>query len=278
MWRWLCSFAAVWLALVAAAAPAMVTTTRGGVELVRPSGPTPAPAPPFLLGEDEGLRLADGALVVVLHEGTATQLLGPREVARDDLKTREATAQAGAAALDALMTRRVELSSAGASRGGGAAIRLTRPVPGTRVVGLPYVEWACEGCGDEGVALYDFRNDRDVWRGVGERRVAYDGPPLEPGGYLLTLGERDHALTVASADEARELAELVAAATRAMDDLAGAGADAAARTSILASVQLQAGYPSEALYTVDAALVANPGDPHLLALQASLERLAGLAP
>ncbi len=260
------------------AAPALVTTTRGSVVLVRQGESTPAPAPPFILEDGASLTLGDEALVVVLFEGSATQLHGPREVGQDDLKTREAAPATRTSTLETLLTARTQTSRAGASRAGGTQMHLTRPVPGAQVVAIPYIAWRCDTCPTTQVSLYDLRNDVDVWTGEGTSLIAYDGPTLAPGAYLLALGDRDHAFTVVGAEDSQRLASLVEAASDASDELVGVGADIAARTSIVAAVYLQSGFPSEALYTIDQALIQHPDDPALQALRASFELRAGLQP
>lgn len=260
------------------AAPALVTTTRGVVELMQEGESGPAPAPPFILEDGASLTLAEDALVVILYEGSATQLHGPREVGQDDLKTREAVPAVRSSTLETLLTARTQTSRAGASRSGGSNLHLTRPIPGARVVSIPYIAWSCDTCPNTQVSLYDLRNDVEVWSGAGSGQVVYDGPTLATGAYLLALGDREHAFTVVASEESERLARLVQAASEASDELVGAGADVAAQTSIVAAVYLQSGFPSEALYTIDHALVQYPEDDTLKALKASFELRAGLQP
>lgn len=260
------------------AAPALVTTTRGTVQLVHEGETKPAPAPPFILEDGASLSLGDDALVVVLFEGSATQLHGPREVAQEDLKTRHAAPATRATTLETLLSARTQTSRAGASRAGGSQMNLIRPVPGAQVVNIPYIAWRCDSCPPTQVSVYDLRNDVDVWTGEGSSHVVYDGPPLSPGAYLLALGDREHAVTVVAAEDSERLARLVEAASQASDELVGVGADTAARTSIVAAVYLQSGFPSEALYTIDQALLQAPDDEALQALRASFELRAGLQP
>ncbi len=262
----------------ARASPALVTTTRGSVELVRQGESVPAPTPPFILEDGASLNLGDEALVVVLFEGSATQLHGPREVGQDDLKTREAAPATRTSTLDSLLTARTQLSRAGASRAGGSQMHLTRPVPGAQVVAIPYIAWRCDVCPPTQVSVYDLRNDVDVWTGEGTSQITYDGPALTPGAYLLALGDRDHAFTVVATEDSQRLTSLVEAASQASDELVGVGADIAARTSIIAAVYLQSGFPSEALYTIDKAVIQHPQDQALQSLRASFELRAGLQP
>ncbi|MFT6142790.1 MAG: hypothetical protein ACJAZO_003296 [Myxococcota bacterium] len=260
------------------AAPALVTTTRGTVELVQQGQSTPAPPPPFILEEGATLTLGDEALVVVLFEGSATQLHGPRDVDQSDLKTREAAPATRTSTLESLLATRTLTSRAGASRAGGSQMHLTRPIPGAQVVAIPYIAWRCDACPPTQVSIYDLRNDVDLWTGEGASYVPYDGPPLTPGAYLLALGDREHAFTVVATEDSQRLASLVQAASEASDELVGVGADIAARTSIVAAVYLQSGFPSEALYTIDNALAQHPADSALQALRASFELRAGLQP
>lgn len=258
----------------AEAAPALVTTTRGEVSVVREGVASAAPAPPFVLAEGERLRVGDGGLAVLLAGGLATQVLGPRELATSDL-TPAPSGSGGGGSLDALLGRRTSVASAGASRG-ASDVRMIRPIPGSQVLSVPYVAVDCDGCGPVEVKLYDFGADRDVWRGRGGARIPYTGPALGEGAYLVGVGPREHAISVVSASERQEIEALVAAARSATDRWVGAEADPAARASVEAAVYLQAGFPSEALYTIDAALAAHPGDAALLELLRGYELRAGL--
>lgn len=263
---------------LAAASPALVTTTRGEVQLEQNGEASTAPAVPFVFDAPDRLTLADDALVVVLFEGAATQLHGPRTVGLDDLKTRQAAPSEHSGTLDSLLTARITTSRAGASRDGATTAHLTRPVPGSRLTALQSVAWRCDACAAESVSLYDLQRDVDVWAGSGDGSVIYDGPALQPGAYLLALDGREHAITVVSERDRTELTQLVDAATAASDQLVGVGADVAARTSVLAAVYLQAGYPTEALYALDHALAEHPEDAELQALRERYELRAGLAP
>lgn len=262
----------LWCSAPALAAPALVTTTRGGVEI---TGADAAPAAPFVLEEAQALVLGEGALAVLLHEGDARQFTGPRRVTHADLGTRgdEAPSE-GVDVLQELLTREVSTAPVGASR--GTVERLVRPVPGSAVLAPADLRWECSGCGAVAVKVVDLLSGKVLWSGTGEGRAVYDGPRLEAGPYSVQLQGRDYAFTVV---EPERRARIEAAAGMARSAAAGLeGADPAARASVEASVYLQAGLPTDALYVVDRALAQRPADPALKALRASLEARAGLAP
>lgn len=253
--------------LALADSPAMVTTARG---TVTQADGTAAPTPPFLLQDGQSLSVAAGGVVVVLYQGQATQISGPATVSRDTLKTRATTADASVAVLDELLTRGASTATAGASRGVGD-VRVVRPVPGSDGLGPHEIRWECGGCGPQEVRVQDLLEDSTLWTGTGDGSVTYDGPALPPGAYAVVLGGRDHVFTVADApvqEKAREAAKAAEAAAAGLDD--------AARAATVASVYLQAGLPTEALYTIDAALAAHPGDPTLTELRATFEARAGV--
>lgn len=254
-----------------AGAPALVTLAQGAVTL--PDGTTPSA--PFVLAEGQALTLADGATVVVLHEGTATRLRGPAEISTADLNAPAAGGGKARGALDAVLTRHVSFAKAGASR--GDAIHLVRPVPGGTVVAPHRIAWRCDACGNQPVEVFDFMGDKTVWTGTGDGSVAYGGPTLGPGAYLVKVGTHEFSFTVAPTEEQERVKLARDAADAAVKGLEGQGVrDATALVSIPAGVYLQAGLASEALWLVDEALDAHPGDAALVDLKTTYERHAGV--
>jgi len=260
---------------LAEAAPALVTTTRGGVEVVAAGTPHPAPAAPFVLQEGETLKVADGGLVVLLYEGHATQVSGPATLDHAGLKRPATTTQAGVDVLDELLTRHVSTAPTGASRGGGSAT-LVRPVPGSALATAHDLAWRCDGCGEQQVAVHDLLTGDVVWTGKGTEAVTYGGPALGAGAYAVVLQGRDYAFTVIDEAERTKVKSVVEVARSAAAGLDGE--DPAMHASIEAAVWFQAGLPSDGLWVVDQALKAHPADPGLVELRATLERRAGLAP
>ncbi|MBW2254695.1 MAG: hypothetical protein JRI25_08880 [Deltaproteobacteria bacterium] len=261
----------------AAASPAMVTTARGPVQLVTADEAHEAPPPPFLLEEGQSLTLGEGALVVVLFEGSATQVAGPTSVNHTSLKPPQQTTRAGVDVLDELLARRVSTAATGASRGVGD-IRLVRPVPGSTVIAPVSIAWRCDGCSAQEVQIHDLLEGRTVWSGTGTDAVQYAGPALGPGAYAVVLDGRDYAFTVVEPEERVRAEQAVGAAREAAKEMVAGGADIAAHTSVVASVFLQAGLPTEALYAIDLAVEAHPDDASLAELRATFEARAGLAP
>lgn len=259
-----------------AGSPAMVTTVQGEVALVEGEDRAEAPSPPFLLEDDRTLALGEGALVVVLYQGHATQIAGPATVDRASLAPREGERVADADVLDDLLGRHTSTAPTGASRGVGD-LKLVRPVPGSPVLDAPTIAWRCDDCGPQQVQVVDLLAGETLWTSEGHGSLAYDGPDLPPGAYSVVIAGRDHAFTVAEADRREQVRAAAKAARRAADDLP-ADAGPAMRTAVVASVYLQAGLPTEALYVIDAALAEHPDDERLKALREAFEARAGLAP
>ncbi|MFT7520469.1 MAG: hypothetical protein ACI9MC_002618 [Kiritimatiellia bacterium] len=260
------------LATPTLAAPALVTLSKGSVQI---EGKV-APKAPFTLQEGQQLELAEGASIVVLFEGTATRLHGPATVGQDQLKRASIGGNgASSSALEKLLSRKVSVARAGASRGDG--LQLVRPVPGGTVLNARSVQWRCSDCGEQQVQVYDFMADKVVWTGSGEGSVEYSGPTLSPGAYLANVGGRDFSFTVAN-KETRERAELAQkAASAAVASLESQGVnDVAELISIPASIYVEAGLTSDALWMVDAAVVQHPNATDLITLRADYERRAGL--
>jgi hypothetical protein len=263
-------------AVNAAAAPALVTWTAGEVQLALPARPTtPAPSAPFVLPEGGKLILSDGAAAVVLHEGTATRVRGPAVTTQSTLAAPTTGGDPGRSALAAVLERDVSFAKTGASR--GDTVHLMRPIPGGAVLRMQAISWHCGECGAQEVQVYDFLRDQVVWTGRGSGTVAYVGPALAPGPYLIRVGGLESSVTVLPTDEANKVDLAVRAATVAADGLRAEGeSDPAVWTSVTASVYMHAGLPSEALWAVDRALLASPSNEGLRDLRALYERHAGL--
>lgn len=262
------------LTLPAAAADvALVTQTSGSVTLAD----EPAPAAPFAFPAGTPLTLADGATAVVLHEGAATRLRGPRTVQLTDLpKPGAATSAQNRGALQAVLSRDVSFAKAGASRSAG--LTLLRPVPGSTVLAPQGFTWQCRDCSKQSVEVYDFLGDRVAWKSRGNGFVAYDGDNLTAGPYLVRVGTAEFSFTIADGDRQERVKQARAAADEARDALERDGVtDIAALVSIPGGVYLRSGLPSEALWLVDAALAEHPDNLDLLALRAGYERQAGVA-
>lgn len=144
------------LALAADPAPAMVTTLSGNVTLIDGKSRTPAPAPPFILGGTQSLDLAAGAHVVMLRQGGAFSVDGPRMVDPSAFKA----PSSGPDRVGDLLQKRTTLAAAGASRGEGPMI--TRPVPNTPTLAVTEVRWSCADCGEVEVRVVDLRSDTPV--------------------------------------------------------------------------------------------------------------------
>lgn len=239
----------------AAPSPAMVTLVKGPVTLVAGATRTPAPAAPFLLVAGQTLDVGAGGRVVLLQQGGAHTVEGPATVDPSHLPAQGSVADA----VGGLLDWRTSLSSAGASRGG--AVTVTRPVPDAPVLTLTEVRWSCAACGPQNVILTNLYADSAGWTGRGEGRVAYDGPPLGPGTYVVTVGTRELAVRVVAPDGAD------AALAAAHPDRI---ADPQDRAAVIAGTLLLAGFPTDALRTLEAAGLTN--------LVTETERLAGLHP
>ena len=248
------------LAAAADPAPAIVTTARGTVTLVEAGARKPAPAPPFLLGPGQSLDLAAGALVVVLRQGGAWEVTGPKIVDAASLRPPEVTADASA--LGDLLARRTSAGTAGASRAGGIAV--VRPVPGKPTTALSEVRWRCDRCGEQAIELVDLRMDETVWTGKGTERVAYAGTPLHAGSYAVKVGGHEFAFTVTRPEDGARVKDALTQAS--VEKL-----DPNARAAATAALYLQAGLYTDALTALDGAT-----DPELVAMRVEIEGRAGL--
>ncbi len=262
-------------ALAHAAAPAVITTARGSVKLVAGGQPTELPSTPFVLEAGQSLQVADGAMVVILYQGSAKKIIGPESVDLSQLGGDAEAGGEGVGALNNLFTRQISMKRAGASRAAGD-IQLVRPVAGSKLFSPRAIRWSCTDCEEIELSLYDFQADEVVWTGKGKGEAAYDGPALHPGAYYLTVAGRDHLVTVPPMEERAE----VDLAISVVEEAGGSidGATPAELVALPASVYLQAGMVTEALYAIDAALETHPNDPDLQELRTEYETWAGLQP
>lgn len=243
------------LALAADPSPAMVTMLRGAVTLVNGAERTPAPPAPFILLGKQTLELSAGAHVVLLRQGGAFAVDGPRVVDPAAFKV----AVNASDRVGALLEKRTSLSSAGAARGAGPTI--LRPVPNTQLLSLTEVRWRCPGCGDQPVAVTNLRVDAPGWTGSGDGRAAYTGAPLAPSTYAVSVGGTERTFRVVDRTEADALLAGLALDTMpAPEDRAAAAAGAL----------FLAGYQTDALATLEAA--------GLTDMLHHYEVLAGVAP
>lgn len=255
--------AAVIAAADAADAPALVTSLRGSAVLAEGTARQPAPAAPFLVAPGQAIDLVDGAEAVLLVRGVAFQVRGPKRVDPRTLHSPMAGAAEGA--LARLLERKVD--TARASRGPGG---LLRPVPGAPLVSLGEIRWACAPCADTRVTLTPVLVGAPTWTGHGAGRVRYDGPAPWPGDYLLGIGGASYSFSIVEGQARVDLAAAMAV------EIPAEVHDPAALASIPAAVWFTAGLPTEALYVIDRAVDAAPGDAALLDLLAAYEARAGV--
>ncbi len=253
-------------AIAGGANPAVVTHTEGSVQLQVGGHLSEAPLPPFLLQTDQSLVLGDGARVAVLNEGVAQAYPGPLTLGLANLGVPEV--RSAPEGLDALLLRGASDARSGATRIDGP-IQLTRPVPGSQVLSLGPIRWACEDCGPQSVQVVALPSGEVIWQGEGTDGVVYGGPAPREGLHAVTLAGRDHPFVVVPATE-RTHAEQLLASVRSE------GLSPLEQASLEAALLLQAGHPSDALVGLDAAAAAHSGDPAWAALVARFEERAGL--
>lgn len=242
------------LALAADPPPAMVTSVSGSVTVVDGKSRKPAPPPPFILPASQSLDLAAGAHVVMLRQGGAFAVDGPRVV---DPSAFKAPASGGDKVGD-LLQKRTSLAAAGAARGAGPT--LLRPVPNAPAVRVDEVRWTCEACGEQAVRIVDLRADSAVWTGQGTGSVTLDAP-LPPGTYAVHVGGAERSFRVVPPAEADALVGSIHAETIA---------DPADRAAAVAGALFLGGYPTDALRTLEQAGVTDLVDDY--------EALAGVRP
>ncbi len=247
-------FFALALAATPASPPAMVTMVRGPVTLVDGASRTPAPAPPFMLSGAQSLDVGAGGHVVLLRQGGAFAVDGPKLVDPESFRVSSSTDKVGP-----LLEKHTSLASAGAARGAGPA--LLRPVPNATALDVTDVRWTCDACGPQEVKIVDLRADAVMFTGRGEGMLKLGATKLPPGTYAVTVGDTERTFRVVPRADADAVLASVHAETIP---------DPADRASTVAAALLLAGYPTDALSTLEAAGLADQ--------VTAYERLAGVRP
>lgn len=246
------------LALLALAAdpppPAMVTSVSGTVTVVDGKSRVPAPAPPFLLAATQSLDLAAGAHVVMLRQGGAFAVDGPRTVDPTAFKA----PTSGGDKVGDLLKKRTSLAAAGAARGAGPAI--TRPVPNAPAFEVTEVRWSCDACGEQEVKVLDLRADAVVWTGKGTGGATL-AAPLAPGTYSVNVGGTERTFRVVPRADADALVASINP---------DAIPDPKDRAAAVAGALFLGGYATDALRTLEAAGLTDQVDDY--------EKNAGVAP
>ena len=266
----------LWLPAAALAGPSLVTTASGKVEIFTSDKPKAAPTAPFAVQANQSLRLAAGATVLVLSQGSAQQIMGPAVVEISSLAGASAAKTSQQSTIARLLEKKTYTGRVGATRG-GTGTGLLRPVPDSTLVQLRSIQWH-SGNGPMTVEIHEMMTlFESIWSGTGTGSAVYDGHPLRPGEYAVLLDGKYLPFVVASAEEQAEITEAITEVSAYAVALEKSGVtDGAALLSLPAALYLQAGMPTEALYLVDAALKQKPQDPGLLKLRGSLEKRSGL--
>ena len=235
------------LSAAAAAAPILVTSSSGGVSLTSNGETTTAPGVPFLVPDGSGLKLADGAQIVVMIAGTAKRWTGPATLGDKALVPNATGAERGGSQLAAMISRQDTLSVPGATRDGV----LQRPINRDTLLNLGEIRWRCpEPCTPVSVTVEGIVSGT-TWTGTGAGAVTYAGPALEAGPYTLDVGGRAYTFTVA--DDATRSTITAARDEARTQSLALEGASKADQAALVAGVMFALGYPTEGLAELDAA-------------------------
>ncbi|HJL15137.1 MAG TPA: hypothetical protein RMH99_05745 [Sandaracinaceae bacterium LLY-WYZ-13_1] len=230
--------------------PALVTFTAGSVRL----GDEPAPEVPFRVPAGTPLHLGADARAVVLVQERPSRLEGPAEVDVYDRQPEDSVPSPSAqAVIDALaaspgdVAPEEPLLSPAPSERGVIRLWVGEGMPGASA-DLPDVRWRCdEDCGRTVTLRESGRSANVLWRATGERTVAYDGPPLEPGqSYGLEVGDRSYRVETRRPPDVRVLLD----ATR--------GWPLAEQMSVIAAVQLRSGSRAAAVQTLWRSLIERP--------------------
>ncbi len=259
-----------WLWSPFAIAAPIVTMAHGDVNVVSKDGSRPAPGGHFRLEAGQTLELGEDAFVCMMDGTMRKRVQGPASFAYgDDLDTPRATSGGDASPLSTLLERKTTAYTSGATRGqDGTKPILVRPVEGTRIVGLQEIRWACDSCGPQQVVVRDPETWASLWTGHAETSLAYEGPVLSPGEYLLEFGSLYFEFEVAQATEVTIVQKAVDEALVGTESLSQAE-----RASIEAAVWSLGGFPTHALAVIEAAHEAAPED---RVLQALLEGYKGM--
>lgn len=245
--------------------PAIVTFVHGDVQIAGEA----APPVPFRVRPGQRLTLAAEARVVLLVKERASRVTGPDEIDPYAFQpARPTPTPQGAGVVDAItgdeppaLSPDEPLLEPTPSAGGIVRLIVGEGVPGA-AARMRRFRWRCDDdCGRTVELRQTQPIDRVVWRGNGERELAYDGPPLEANArYQLRLGEHTY--------------QVEALQPRAMSEILGEMADwpDVDRASVVAAIHLYRGSRAGAVLALRSHSEHAPRDAELRAL---LERYRG---
>ena len=140
---------------------------------------------------------------------------------------------------------------------------------GFSYVKLTTIRWECDDCGLQKFELYD-ETFTPLWEGSDSEQIAYTGPALAPGEYVLSVDGNYHGFTIVAAEKGKEIEDMLAEIRK------GSKTSEIERIYTQAALYYQAGLQGEALVILDQAIEANPKDESLKELLKSYEANLGL--
>ena len=242
--------------LSASAEAMLVTRTSLGVQVKDSSGTRDAPAGAFPLLDGQSLIIPQNGIAVILSNGNAEQIVGPKTFSTDstigsgDVATNQD-------ALANVLSRQSSTNSVGATRGGGN-FTLLRPIEGTSLVTLSKIQWKCDSCEKKDIEVINLLTFDSLWSGSGSLQMKYEGDPLMAGDYAIKVDDNYLAFKIVDPTESAVITEAAIQAKRLASDLSMVD-----QVAVEAAIWSHAGMPTEALYVVDQALLTQPQNAEL---------------
>ena len=245
------------------AAPLLVTRTTGAVTIQKDGTSSAAPGTTFALLDGQTLQLAEGATATVVSSGRAEQIVGPKTVSTDtsigsdDVAGHESN-------LDSIIKRQNSAANVGATRN-QADLHVTHPIPDSRIHRLSSIQWDCKDCSVEKVELVQMKGFTPVWDTTvskSTRKTDYRGANLEPGEYAIKINGDYYGFEVISTAESATVESALLEARRLSKKLSTTD-----KIAIEVGILWQYGLWSDALQTLNQALIDNPKDTDLIGLK-----------
>ena len=230
----------------------LITRTSGNVFVKENSEKKNVPSTVFALFEHQTLVLEEGSFAILLRNGVAQQVTGPKKISPNDWKEKAVSTQKNNS-LSRLLSKKSSIRNIGASRSLDG-FQLQRPLSSGTLIEAKEVRWYCHDCDVQEVQILSVDEDL-IWSGAGKFSVQYDDEPLPPGPYLLDIGGLRTGFQIADAEQQNLLRESLRELHDQIEHM-----PLLDRVSLYVAVLEQAGMPSEVLYALDTYTAQTPSN------------------
>ena len=257
---------------LASAKPLLITRHTDGVQLKSASAVKSVGASPAVLQDGQALIIPEGGFVILLSEGRALKISGPKTITTSDEALRGVAPESasGSSALGRVLGRQSSELGIAATRSLRRA-RIKHPIRSSDIAQLSMIVIECNECSGEMVYVTQQADARGqekiIWHDLFKPQLTYSGPMLPPGEYLIKIAKQTHPFRVASADRVANARLAIEASLRLAQSLSVAD-----RASIRSAIWHQSRMPSEAFVVLSRAVHEDPDNQALRSMLKAYQR------